>query len=1090
MNFSYCKRLLAAVLVGGLMICNLPCMAAVEINQIVSENFEACEPGEAPPDFEYGQAGGGVLVAQLYENRALWLQNQRDGSYTSLQKTFQEVSKVPLVISLRWMQAEAKTDGTVIAATGTGAAHIASLETENGHIVYKSEGQSQAVVAEDYLANRWYQLTLRLDLLAQTASVTVDGATVAAGLPVGGSKAEYFSSYTCYSPGYYVDDISVSTAQTAAGIEITGPAEISIPESGSRRYSFSAVVKDAGGIAVENAAVAFSPEGLPDGVSYEQNGNSLTLTVNEGAYTGAATIHAAYNDLRSTHEVRIVREQLATLEVRGPARISYRAGEKNRYRYEAVFLNGQQEIMEPKTVTWSLEGETPDAVSIDAESGVLTVSGELPRNRQITVRAVPVDEPGKTGSMAVTMLDWATYRQDEMRLAALVDYANEVLEKGRDKFQGTPLLADGINVLSEQPFEWDYPVSSVNPAPAVLSDLASQGPLMRILEGLSDLTYDETYRNRVTDIYQYYIDHYMTPSGLPYWGGHTAIDLKTSAPAFGSPDVNTHELKDNYPYVDPFYRLAPQVADGIMKGVWGTHIENFDSLLFNRHGSFSKEADLSWWNKPYDDESSLEELLPSTKLPFHMAGTDFIYMMSQCYKLTGDETALKWGRRLWKKYYDVCDPDTCLGGNVFTTAYGAEGTKDPMTLDPVGHWWDADPMPETYTYTTYGDRAYNQFADIMIEDGLIDESKRDMIREANVIFAPGYMTFTAQPVDILLAEQLAGTKDPKLAEWADEIMRYSVRRLASYGRLSYIPEQNKCKPIWTDGTDMTGYVVRRSGYFYMGYRNYTMRLEAPTNEMFYAYGLTYVKSMGRTDVSQEDMAEVWKVFRGMSLASGLGDLGANGPENPKVNLQTSSTNGIHVILLCYLYQKTGNTDYLDLARAVANNILAKHFHNNLFKTSANYLNIHFSGGFSDMPYALFMLEYTIRGRLDELELYIPCRAQFTADWVDTEGDGRKYWKHQSNSTVWIASIPSVKVQSVQTDQAVYTMQPGETREVQVSIYPSDAANKNIEWENANPGVARFDSATGILSAISKGKTIISGFSGDKNAFVEFEVHVE
>jgi len=133
MNFSYCKRLLAAVLVGGLMICNLPCMAAVEINQIVSENFEACEPGEAPPDFEYGQAGGGVLVAQLYENRALWLQNQRDGSYTSLQKTFQEVSKVPLVISLRWMQAEAKTDGTVIAATGTGAAHIASLETENGH---------------------------------------------------------------------------------------------------------------------------------------------------------------------------------------------------------------------------------------------------------------------------------------------------------------------------------------------------------------------------------------------------------------------------------------------------------------------------------------------------------------------------------------------------------------------------------------------------------------------------------------------------------------------------------------------------------------------------------------------------------------------------------------------------------------------------------------------------------------------------------------------------------------------------------------------------------------------------------------------
>ena len=91
------------------------------------------------------------------------------------------------------------------------------------------------------------------------------------------------------------------------------------------------------------------------------------------------------------------------------------------------------------------------------------------------------------------LLDWETCMEDNDRVNILTEFLDEVLKLGADRWNGTPLISDGYNTLTDMPYEWPYPTTTKNPAPAVLSDLASQGNLMRIMDGIGDWIYDDKY---------------------------------------------------------------------------------------------------------------------------------------------------------------------------------------------------------------------------------------------------------------------------------------------------------------------------------------------------------------------------------------------------------------------------------------------------------------------------------------------------------------------------------------------------------------------------------------------------------------------
>lgn len=1111
-------------------------------------------------DFDIGEGGGSVKLSTLPNgNTALLLENENDGAYTTVTRSFgATIKNAPITVSLSFMQKDAKADGSVILALGKEGSDIASLETESGNIVYRSGGITYAVIVKNYTANRFYDLTVAFDLSASTATVKLGGDTVAQGLSTKSGEADCFTSYTSVSPGYYIDNLSIENNQRAASVAIEtsasineyGKAELYVPTAGEREYSFTAAIYDENNIKIKNATASFSVSPtLPQGITKTESGDTLTLKITSDDIVNKESLCATEYELyvqsadgaNKRLNFNFKEDTAAKIKIQGPARICWRDEDKNTFSYTPVFVNQNGEEMPGGGVVWSVSADDAPAealqgILLDSATGTLTTSCDLTqwRNTRIKLTAVSADNAAVKGEYPIMLLDWKTCMQDNDRVDALKAFANEAIRVGHDRWLDTPLISDGFNVMTDMPYEWRYPVTETNPAPAALSDLASQGSFMRVLDGLSDITYDKTYTERVDSIYKYYVDNYMSsPSGLPYWGGHTAIDLKTGKATFGTPEIDTHELKDNFPYMDPFARIDSTLPGTIAKRAWNAHIsteETKDNLDFNRHAKFSKETDTeSWWDYNYDI-SKKRDLAVSRNLSFHLVVNDFIYLMTEAFEHDGDVTDLRWAYRLWKRYDDVCDDVTKLGGYQASTAKGWE-----VNL-PEGWYNEHNPV---YQYTSNGDRAYNQYAQPMIDAltdptdvnyGIAEKNNWDatlgstleekkakiekMVRDANVAFGPGYMTFASQTTDLLLCEQIRNAARAaelngdtavknEMNEYADNIEYYSLRRLASYSRLAYLPDLNKLKVIWTDGTDMTGFVCKYRGYYHYTYDNWVERMDAPTDEMLYAYITTFIKTGDATQYGTingydyyDDRKQIWDTIKSIAYHRGLGSFGKYDESTNSVvkstinlNLTTTSTSGSEAMLMCYLYAATGMDDYLDMARKIANNILENNFHNNMFKDSTGYKNVRWTGVAGAKPYSFLVLEYAIRGEIDKIQYYCSDNGIFTANLLEDESD-RYQEKVMSTWNAWQVSIPSVLLQWVKTDEAEYHLSVGDTREIELTYYPSDASSKEIRWFNHSPEVARFNSETNVITAVKKGTAVFNGYSADKNTTVSFKVIVE
>lgn len=507
--------------------------------------------------------------------------------------------------------------------------------------------------------------------------------------------------------------------------------------------------------------------------------------------------------------------------------------------------------------------------------------------------------------------------EDKARLEAVVAFANNALDKGRDHYgeRNTPLFVDGINVDTFEPVHWVYKRNQWIP-----SNLASQQNLFRTLTGLTNLTGDPRYKQAALDAIAYHFEHLRSPCGLLRWGGHRFVDLRTEE-VVG--EQNSHELKFSLPYYELMWELDPAATEKFLKAFWNAHVLDWATLDMNRHGRYNKEMS-SLWRHEFTDPRPFFE---GEGLTFINCGSDLIYAGAMLYTFTADDGALTWAKRLARQYVRARHPKTGLG--VYQYSKAARHHQPPET----------GPLPTT---SDYGDRAENQFA---AEFG-------DVARE-------GYMLRSPESIygnNALMQLQLAGM----LGEKGKEFLDWTRQGLLAYAHYGYDPDTNLCRPMWADGTDLTGYTIKRSGYY--GKAGTVFKAEPAPPMMLWSYTLA-CRLTGD--------AELWKTARSMARGRGLGDFGSAPGVNVDVNLATDNADPLALYALLELCRMSDAPAYRNLARRLADNIVRQKFHHGFFLPDANHVNARLD---AVEPLSILALEAMLRGKPEAVPRYTGGRA--------------------------------------------------------------------------------------------------------------------
>lgn len=504
-------------------------------------------------------------------------------------------------------------------------------------------------------------------------------------------------------------------------------------------------------------------------------------------------------------------------------------------------------------------------------------------------------------------------------LGAVRRFADRVLTLGRDRWSGraTPLFADGLNVRTKEPVCWRFEGSS-----HIISNLASQQNLFRTLDVLTRLTGDGRYREAAEDSVAYHFEHLVSECGMPRWGGHQFIDLATLEPV-GRFDADCHELKNNFPYWELMWRVNPEATARCLRAFWNAHILDWGQLDMNRHGRYGLRLGPLWAHQFQEPEPLFE----GRGLTFINTGTDLIHAGVMLHRFTAEPGAREWAERLAYQYVRARHPETGLGVYQYSRPVRRQQPPEELTLP-------------SHTYSSYGDRAENQFG----------REFGEVAREAYALWGGRATSIYARNplVQLHLAEQLG--------ERGHDLRRWTVDGMKAYVEHAYEPGANRFRALWADGTDMTGHVIARFGY----YGAVGTRI-GPV-----AAGGAFLVAYARAFRLTRDPA-LWETVRQMARGNGLGDWGEQPGVGVQPNLGLEISDPEVVFALLEVWQVAAHWGYLDLARCVANNILARRHHGGWFIPSSRHAHANFN---ADEPLALLSIEAAVQGTLGECPAYV------------------------------------------------------------------------------------------------------------------------
>ena len=484
-------------------------------------------------------------------------------------------------------------------------------------------------------------------------------------------------------------------------------------------------------------------------------------------------------------------------------------------------------------------------------------------------------------------------------LAAVRCFADTVLTHGRDDYgkQSTPLFADGLHVETLEPARWQNRGETW-----VLSNFASQQPLLRLLDGLTALDGEPKYRQAAHEAARYALKHLQAPNGLLYWGGHLAWDLEGERPVGQGTD--THELKGHQPYYALMWRVDPQATGRLIEAIWAGHVLDWSLLDYNRHASVTKPV-RPQWDHQFNEDIGVPFPAKGGNLSFANVTPPLLHGGTMLAVLADHRDALRWTRRLLYRWQQGKDPTTGLCGGQLSYR------KQDRAQEALGH-----------VHPT-------------INEAKIVASYHQTCRYHQLPLA-----------QMQAGEALVAAGGPR-AEVGRELIRWASEDLLTYARRSYDPATGKFIAMMTDGTPIQ-WRKSRTGY----YVPESFAPVKPDGIILWGYATAYRLTGERGH---------WQMARAIAKGLDLGDLGE--PDGPRaLRLDGEVGNWRVIYALLELHRATGDRELLQLACRVGQRVVKMQTESGLFPRPKRT----FARTGDEAPLALLHLAAAIQGKRSRL----------------------------------------------------------------------------------------------------------------------------
>jgi pectate lyase len=486
--------------------------------------------------------------------------------------------------------------------------------------------------------------------------------------------------------------------------------------------------------------------------------------------------------------------------------------------------------------------------------------------------------------------------QDSKYLDAVRTFADRVLQSGTDIYgpNTTPLFADGLNVKTLEPVKWKCRGQTW-----VLSNFASQQPLLRTLDGLTSLTGQKKYRQAAEQATGYALQNLTTPNGLLYWGGHLAWDLEKEQPVGQYADV--HELKSHQPYYRIMWRVNASATRKLMESVWMGHILDWSRLDYNRHASVKKPIARNW-NHQFKANIEVPFPIQSNNLSFVNVTPPLLHCSATLAILDKNTDVLNWTRRLAYRWQQGKDPKTGLCGGQLSYR------KHDRAQDALGH---VHPN---------------------INEAKIVASYHQTSRYHNLPLAQ------MQAASALM--EVGG----KYAMIGHEFIFWASEDLKAYTKHSYDAKAGQFIALMTDGTPIR-WQESRSGYYVPA--SFVPR--KPDGFILWGYAMAF-------RLTSDEIH--WQMARNILRQFNLGDIGRPDGIISAIKYNNDHNDWRTIYALLELHQATNDTKFLRLACSIADNLLKMQTRTGLFPRSGRQ----WARTGDEIPLALLHLAAAIKGK--------------------------------------------------------------------------------------------------------------------------------
>jgi len=1084
--------------------------------------FSEFEEETLPDDLTYNEGSGNISVLEVGGRRAMYLDNGVDGSYTLVTKGFTEITSGEIIAEVSFMQPDVTSDGNIIIEALYKTDKVFSVVTKDGNILALKADGSYEVLMEDYVPDIWYDIKVAVNATDKACDFYINGGLEASSLAFVKSVngIDTVSSYARFLPGFYIDDFKVSQESEYGSLEITGVTPVSNPAAGTPEYTFTATIPNEGinkyqfgtnlysiqGLLLAGETLVWTVEGSNTaGISIEptENFSGATLKIESNASVGNDIIlKAATNGGSLSKKIKLTLEQSASdnIVITGAPRVSIYKNSNPEFKYEAKLYDQVGGEIPNKSFIWTVENLSCADISISAD-GVMRVSGNMPqKDERVIVRATLSDDNTVYGEKSVLVQSYDTYYNDIQRLNAAITGVDNIIKVGSNPDGRNPLIAAYVSPYTHTYAFWNLK-GPQNPTP--ISNVTEQFQTMRAMKGITNLTGDPSYANRVNEIYQWYLDNAISRNGLVYWGNHQALDLETGKQAEHyekyATQSNYVEVKGRDLYFDPFFELDTDAALKIIKDHWCGIINDWGTMSFNRHALWSNNRDPNY--SGYNDLNNYIEypnaddpiyptdpFVRTTDLCFSSSSCDLFAMAEYYFKNCPDPVEAKkmimWGYNLWKRYANTKDPDTGIFASLFNSTHRMQG-RYSLEEQYGENWYTREDAKQLAGNNSYGDRAYIQFSHMLISGGYLTEEEADEeLREGHLQSVGGAVSMFDKMMlaAIHMAEAMVDSDDADLQEKGREILESYLVASKSLVDIAYDFDQNKLSTFLSNGLVLDGIRWTRSGYWgSMGktFEPVTIRNDVPEN-----FAALYVATKDIPGFEAEKEA-VWSLVKNyLDKTYHIGDIGdpVKG-EKPNLKIETNSSEPLLMRYLFSLYDASGWEEYLTLARIIGNNIVKTKFNGEFIIHDSDMLYVDTEG---DYHYVLLKLEAYLRG---EPNLVPVSRHKSTAEIIAAWYDERGQLRDWDTCAMAELAYPVVKPTEVLLDKYDVEIKVGEEVPMTVTVMPDDTFSKAVNWDVRDVDIARVN-ADGSIVGIKEGETVVYAIAKSAEGVYSKPVYVK